>query len=127
MINPLILLISQGFLIIPACLVFQMKFSIDFRISALPFGSNDQEILMLFKVSVTKRDAVWPLCFATIGRVITQCVLMEQCIADTHFPFEDHFLAYYCDLVETIGQTIGQHQLTIRFELAAIGVSVTGL
>ena len=52
---------------------------------------------------------------------------MEQCIADVHFPFEDHFLAYYCNLVETTGQTIGRHQLTITFELAIIGVSVIGL
>ena len=127
MISPLILLVSQDFLNIIACFIFQIKFRIDFRISVLPFGSNDQEILMLFKVSVTNRDAIWLFCFATVGGFITQCVLMEQCIADVHFPFEDHFLAYYCNLVETTGQTIGRHQLTIRFELAIIGVSIIGL
>ena len=52
---------------------------------------------------------------------------MEQCIADIHFPLEDHFLAYYCNLLETTGETIGHQQLTIRFELAIIGVSVIGL
>ena len=98
-----------------------------YRISALPFGSNDQEILMLFKLSPTNRDAMWHVWFATIGRFTTQCVLMEQCIADVHFPLEDHFLAYYCDLVETISQSIGCYQLTIRFELAIIVVSVIGL
>ena len=82
---------------------------------------------MLFKVSVTNRDAIWHFCFATVGRFTTQCVLMEQCIADVHFPLEDHFLAYYCNLVETTGQTIGRHQLTIRFELAVIGVSAIEL
>ena len=82
---------------------------------------------MLFKVSVTNRDAIWYFCFATIEGFITQRVLMEQCIADVHFPLEDHFLAYYCDLVETISQSIGCYQLTIRFELAIIVVSVIGL
>ena len=78
-------------------------------------------------MSVTNRDAIWLFCFATVGGFITQCVLMEQCIADVHFPLEDHFLAYYCNLVETTGQTIGRHQLTIRFELAVIGVSAIEL
>ena len=82
---------------------------------------------MLFKLSPTNRDAMWHVWFATIGRFTTQCVLMEQCIADIHFPLEDHFLAYYCNLVETTGQTIGRHQLTIRFELAVIGVSAIEL
>ena len=82
---------------------------------------------MLFKVSVTNRDAIWLFCFATVGGFITQCVLMEQCSADAHFPFEYHFVAYYCDLVETLSQTIGRHQLTVRFELAIIGVSAIGL
>ena len=77
---------------------------------------------MLFTVSVTNRDAIWHFCFATVGRFTTQCVLMEQCIANVHFPLEDHFLAYYCDLVETLSQTIGRHQLTVRFELAIIEV-----
>ena len=82
---------------------------------------------MLFKVSVTNRDAIWYFCFATIGGFITHHVLMEQCIADVHFPLEDHFLAYYCNLLETTGETIGHQQLTIRFELAIIVVSVIGL
>lgn len=65
MVSLLMLLISQDFLIINACLLFHMKFSIDF--SALPSGPNVQEILMLFEVVVTNRDAVWHFCFATSG------------------------------------------------------------
>lgn len=118
MVIPLILLVFQFYLIITACLIFHITFSIDFSVSVLPLDTSDQEILMLLEVSMTNRNAIWHLCFTTMGRLIAQTVTMEQRIANIHSSFQQHFLAYYRDLVETKGQTIGYHQLMIRFELA---------